>query len=124
MPATTPIAAPAGPSQPQAAGTPAAPPHPPADYIGRIQARLLAVKRYPAEARARGEEGTVLLRFVLAADGEVLSARVIRSSGVTSLDTEGLAMIARAAPFPPLPDELRATPLALAVPVTFSLRSR
>jgi protein TonB len=99
-------------------------PHPPADYVGLIQARLLAVKRYPAEARTRRQEGIALVRFVLAADGEVMSAQISCSSGFASLDAEGLAMIARAAPFPPLPETMSAAPLALAVPVAFSLRSR
>jgi D-alanine-D-alanine ligase len=50
---------------------------------------------YLTEARVHALEGIVLLRFVLAADGAVLSARVIRGSGVASLDAEGRAMIAR-----------------------------
>jgi hypothetical protein len=50
--------------------------------------------------------------------------RVTQSSGVASLDAEGLARIARAAPFSPLPDEWHVTQLALAAPHKFSLHDR
>jgi protein TonB len=99
-------------------------PTPPPDYVGLIQARLLAVKRYPTQARARDQQGVVSIYFVLAANGTVLSARVSQSSGVASLDDEGLAMVARAAPFPPLPETIKAAYLALVVPVAFSLHGR
>ena len=127
-PAAAPAAVPATPETPSTPETaigaaPTNPPPVPPDYIGLIQTRLASVKGYPTEARLHALEGVVLLRFVLAADGAVLSARVIRGSGVATLDAEGLAMIARASPFPPLPGALRATPLTLAVPVAFSLRA-
>jgi protein TonB len=106
-----------------AAGAPVAAPRLPPDYAGLITARLLAVKRYPPQARVHREEGTILISMMLAADGSVISTHISQSSGVTSLDTEGLAMVARAAPFPPLPETFKASPLALIVPVTFSLRA-
>lgn len=113
---------PASPANPAPVAAAAAPQLPP-DYAGRITARLLAVKRYPPQARSRREEGTILIGMILAADGSVISTRIDRSSGVTSLDSEGLAMVARAAPFPPLPDTFKASPLALVVPVTFALHA-
>ncbi len=72
-----------------------------------------ALKRYPSEARARGQRGMVLISFVVAADGAALSAHISNSSGVVSLDAEGLSMVARAAPFP---DALNPRLLGLVVP--------
>ncbi len=93
----------------------------PPEYTGQITARLLAVKRYPPQARALGDEGTILISLTLAADGTVISTHIGQSSGVPSLDAEGLSMVARAAPFPPLPDGFKG---ALLVPIAFSLRGR
>ena len=63
-------------------------------------------KRYPPRAQYRGEEGTVLVTFVVNRHGEVLNHEVERSSGNPLLDKEALAMIKRAQPLPVFPDEL------------------
>ena len=55
-------------------------------------------------------------------DGRVLSARLERASGVASLDQEGLDLLARAQPLPPLPADQPGESLELVVPVQFSLR--
>ncbi|SAY38294.1 energy transducer TonB [Candidatus Synechococcus spongiarum] len=63
-------------------------------------------KRYPRRAQYRGEEGTVLVTFVVNRHGEVLNHEVERSSGNPLLDKEALAMIKRAQPLPGFSDEL------------------
>ncbi|HXP95819.1 MAG TPA: TonB family protein [Telmatospirillum sp.] len=95
---------------------------PPPDYIGLIRARLEKVKRYPAAARAAGQEGTVHLSFVLDKTGDVVSWKISRGSGCEPLDDEVGAMIQRAS-FPPFPASLDQDRLRLLVPVEFSLKS-
>jgi periplasmic protein TonB len=46
--------------------------------------------RYPASARRRGQEGTVLLAVTVAVDGSVRDALVVRSSGHAVLDDEAV----------------------------------
>jgi periplasmic protein TonB len=62
-------------------------------------ARLQQNKRYPSGA-VRGEQGTVEFSFVVNSKGQVLSQRIVRSSGHRALDDEALAMIQRAQPLP------------------------
>jgi protein TonB len=62
-------------------------------------ARLQQNKRYPSGA-ARGEQGTVVFSFVVNSKGQILSQRIVRSSGHRALDDEALAMIQRAQPLP------------------------
>ncbi len=50
---------------------------------------------YPADALQRGQEGTVRLLLTIDATGKVVAARVIRSSGVESLDDSALRTIRR-----------------------------
>ncbi len=93
---------------------------PPPDYIGLIRAQLEKVKRYPADARAAGAEGTVLLTFVLERSGQVSNWKISRGSGVASLDDEAGVMI-RQAVFPPFPAAIDQDRLQLIVPLEFSL---
>lgn len=59
-------------------------------------------KRYPDDARQQGMEGQVAVRVTFGRDGQVLDARVARSSGSDPLDRAALAMFqgVRGPPFP------------------------
>jgi len=90
----------------------------------RWQAQLLAHlerrKRYPREARARGEQGVAYVTFSIDRAGNVTSAGVARSSGVAALDQGALDMLRRASPVPAPPAEI--TQLTFTVPVQFAIR--
>jgi len=76
-------------------------------------------KRYPPEARARGEQGVAKLGFVLDEEGRLLSSRIIASSGFAPLDEETLALVQRAQPFPPPPPGLANSEII--VPINFTI---
>jgi protein TonB len=77
-------------------------------------------KRYPSEARARGEHGVTRLAFSIDGQGRLLSSRIAASSGSAVLDAETLALVQRAQPFPPPPRELAGSEMT--VPVSFNIR--
>ena len=91
-------ATPPGPVATASAAVPAPPrppaPAAPASVASRAQSAVqhasgLSGNRppaYPADARQRGEQGTVRLEIELDADGIVTSVRVLRSSGSMALD--------------------------------------
>ncbi|MFC0240765.1 energy transducer TonB family protein [Rhodopseudomonas telluris] len=91
-------------------------------YRQRLAAHLQRYKRYPAEARAAGQQGTATLVFTVGRSGQVLSASLARSSGNAALDAETLAMVRRAEPLPAFPPELTQVSLRISVPVSFSVR--
>jgi len=68
--------------------------------IGR---QLESRKQYPPDARARREEGDVLIVFHLDRQGRLIGSRIVRSSGSAALDKAGLALVRQAQPFPPPP---------------------
>jgi periplasmic protein TonB len=72
-----------------------------------VNTRLNQFKRYPSQARSRGQEGTVTVAFVLDTDGHVVSSKIVRSSGSAILDKETLDLIARAQPYPVPPQRSR-----------------
>jgi len=66
--------------------------------------------------------GVVYVRFTMSRDGRVLAARIERATGVVSLDQEGLDLLQRAQPLPPLPSDQPGESLELLVPVQFYLK--
>lgn len=64
---------------------------------------LERAKQYPGSARQRGARGIATVGFVLDPSGGVASVVLLRSSGDAELDAEGVALVTRAAPFPPPP---------------------
>lgn len=93
-------------------------------YFARLMAWLQRHKTYPAELKRAKKQGTVLLNFSIGRRGELLSARVVATSGEPMLDQAALAMLQRASPMPALPDDLGLDTLTLTVPVEYSLITR
>lgn len=88
-------------------------------YLGLVVAHLRRFKRYPAEAQAANVQGTARVTFSVGAKGEVLATCIVASSGAKLLDEEAVAMVARAGPFPPIPQEIRRASMTFTVPVRF-----
>ncbi|MHC6228076.1 energy transducer TonB [Pseudomonas sp. X10] len=63
-------------------------------------------KRYPEDARRRGLQGINRLRFVVDAEGRILSYSLAGGSGSAALDRATLEMIRKAQPVPKPPKEL------------------
>src|SRR5690606_27597204 len=88
-------------------------------WQGRLMAHLERRKRYPFEARDRGETGVVYVRFRIDDAGNVLTEAIARSSGFRELDNEVLSLVRRASPMPRPPVD---APRTIVAPVVFSLR--
>lgn len=82
-------AAPSGsPSGPPAAAPAVAP-----GWNALLAAWLAAHRRYSEDARKRGEEGDVTIRFTVTADGRVSDVAMVKASGFQALDASALAML-------------------------------
>jgi periplasmic protein TonB len=92
------------------------------NWKSRLVARLERYKRYPAQAQARGEYGVAQLAFSVDRAGGVHHARIVHSSGSTTLDRATLALVARAQPLPPPPPEIRGAQIAIVVPIRYNIR--
>jgi protein TonB len=62
-------------------------------WLTNVVRQLQRFRRYPAAARSRKEEGTVLLSFSVDRAGHVLSRTIARSSGQADLNEEVIAVI-------------------------------
>ena len=92
-------------------------------YLAELARWLERHKRYPRQARSRGIEGTVNIRFTVNRDGELRTQQMIESSGSVVLDRAAASLLIRASPFPKPPPEIAGNlPLTLVVPVAYRLR--
>lgn len=91
------------------------------DYLEAVRRHLSRYKKYPPDALAKKQEGTVVVTFTLAHDGTVTSAEIERSSGNPLLDEAALAMIRSGSPVPPVPKRYWDKSGPITMPVDFSI---
>jgi periplasmic protein TonB len=109
---------------PQTASIPSPPPAPgptiSADYRSLLSSWLESHKRYPEEARQRGEQGRAVLRFRVDRYGRVLDYAVVSSSGFGDLD-QAVENMMRGAVLPPFPPSMTSPEIEVSVTIRFGL---
>lgn len=90
------------------------------NYRFILGSMLERAKHYPKTARQRGAKGAAIIGFVLDLSGKITSVSLLRSSGKADLDAESVALVSRAAPFPPPPPGAQ---VSFAIEVAFGMRS-
>ncbi len=90
-------------------------------YLSKIIAHLDRFKTYPASAKRFNLQGVTIVRFQMDRAGRVLGYRIVKSSGRPVLDQEVQALMVRAQPLPPIPQDWPQQQLDLEVPVSFTL---
>ena len=93
-----------------------------AAYKSQVRRKIERNRKYPPSARNGRIEGTVRVSFTLNRQGQVVSFRMVNSSGHPILDDEAAALIRRVSPMPAFPKELTISTLELTVPIKFALR--
>lgn len=91
-------------------------------YSAIVLAHLQRFRVYPDQARSAGVTGVSTVRFTIGASGNVMGVSLAGSSGAGVLDQAALAMVHRAAPFPPIPASLGRGSMSFAAPIRFNLR--
>jgi len=85
-----------------------------------LMQQLQQAQYYPSGARARQEQGTVILSFTVDRDGHVLVHDIAHSSGFPELDKEAGAMLMRAK-LPAFPASMPQKRIDLTIPIRFAL---
>jgi protein TonB len=112
-PSDLPVSQPA--SRPAGAEAPIA-----SDWQRSLAAWLAAHKTYPDEARRRGTEGSVVLRFTADRSGRVLDVVLVRSAGSSMLDAAAEAMV-RHAVLPPFTAGMSQDTVTVTVQIRYAL---
>lgn len=90
-----------------------------------ILAQLQREKRYPGYALRMKQQDTVMVRFTIDRDGNVLATAIEKSKGYATLDRESLQLLERASPLPKPPASAftQSDRMELVVPVSFAIRN-
>ncbi|MCK9909844.1 energy transducer TonB, partial [Microbacteriaceae bacterium K1510] len=79
-------------------------------------------KRYPSEAREKGEEGVAVVWFSIDRSGKVVTGKLQKSCGSTMLDKEAVEVLSRASPFPRPPSDMTDVSFSFALPIRFQIK--
>jgi protein TonB len=82
---------------------------------------LASRKTYPEEARRRGEEGRVTVRFTVDRSGRVVEAAIVSASGSALLDEAALGLL-RQAVLPAFPADMNQARITITTTMRYSLR--
>lgn len=87
-------------------------------YLGKLRDVLEKSKINPRSRLA----GTVWVKFKIGPNGDLISREITSSSGSKVLDDAAVAALDRAAPFPPMPNDVAQEAMVVSVPFKFITR--
>lgn len=87
-------------------------------YRQALMARLERERAYPRKLLAAGQDGLGMIAFRIDRGGQLIDTTVEGSTGNAALDRAAVAIVRRAAPFPPIPLQLP-DELTITLPVSF-----
>jgi protein TonB len=87
-----------------------------------IRPHILRYYNFPASARAKHQEGTVVVTFTITRQGRLTARNISKSSGYAELDGEALATLQRAQPYPPPPQDLTQQQFVFTLPMRYNIR--
>ncbi len=87
------------------------------NYPGKVAARLRRVARNISSSARAKAHNNAQVAFVVNSGGDIGALRLVRSSGSPELDKAALAIVGRAAPFPPIPPEAGRPNWAFTLPI-------
>jgi len=94
-----------------------------ATYLNAIKRKMLRIWDYPRRAFERNEEGNVIVRLSIDADGKLAHTVLLTSSGFPDLDNGALTVVKSAAPFDPLPQQYNLSRLHIVASFRYIIRN-
>ncbi len=92
------------------------------NYRHKLAQHIEKHKYYPASARRRSLQGKIMVAFKIGLQGDLRTAKIIKTSGHHLLDQAALVTIRQASPFPSPPEKYSLSDLAFSLPVHYSLK--
>ena len=92
------------------------------DYTPLVVAQIYKAIRYPNRAADKNQQGTVRIGVTIDRSGELISAVTTQESRYRLLNQAALKAVKKAAPFPQLPEQMKADSFEVNLPITFRLQ--
>lgn len=90
-------------------------------YIGSIKNAVEKNKKYPQLSKARGEEGSVVLKFRIHQDGKISDIGLQSSSSFEKLDEAAIKAVEKLGVFNAIPKDLEEEYMDISIPMKFKL---
>ena len=91
-------------------------------YIAKLSRWTFPFVQYPKSARRNGQEGSLMLKVVIARNGKVTDVTVVEGSGFSVLDKAAITAVKKASPYPAIPEDIRNDTFSFSVPIAFGLQ--
>ena len=92
------------------------------DYTPLVVAQIYKAIRYPNRAADKNQQGTVRIGVTIDRSGDLISAVITQESRYRLLNQAAHKAVKKAAPFPQLPEEMKADNFEVNLPITFRLQ--
>ena len=92
------------------------------DYTPLVVAQIYKAIRYPNRAADKNQQGTVRIGVTIDRSGHLISAVTTHESRYRLLNQAALKAVKKAAPFPELPEAMKADSFEVNLPITFRLQ--
>jgi TonB family protein len=93
-----------------------------AAYLSGVKKKIMRIWNYPAGAYEKSEEGEVVIKISIDANGTLAQAALLTSSGFVNLDSGTLSVVQAAAPFQPLPSQYELSRLHIIASFRYRLK--
>jgi periplasmic protein TonB len=90
-------------------------------YLEIVKLKIEKNKKYPEEAKRNHMEGTVSLKFIITADGDIRNTEIAKSSRHPTLDEAAMKALKDATPFPKPPERFFKGEVPLQISIIFQL---
>lgn len=91
-------------------------------YIAKLSRWTFPFVQYPKSAQRNGQEGSLVLKVVVARNGKVTGVSIVEGSGFSILDKAAIAAVKKASPYPAIPEDIRKENFSFNVPIAFGLQ--
>ncbi|MBI4681080.1 MAG: energy transducer TonB [Nitrospirae bacterium] len=82
-------------------------------YMKKLKEKIESIWKYPEEAARRGISGDLYIKFSIHKDGSLGEVELIRTSGYSDFDKAAIKALKEAAPYWPLPDDMKEGELSI-----------
>ncbi len=82
-------------------------------YMKKLKEKIESIWKYPEEAARRGISGDLYIKFSIHKDGSLGEVELIRTSGYSDFDKAAIKALKDAAPYWPLPDDMKEGELSI-----------
>ncbi len=89
------------------------------EYLALIQQKIGTYLFYPWEAKFKGWEGVVIVKFTLLRDGHLKELDIVKSSGYPLLDEAAVSAVRKASPYPSPEYYHQAEELEVILPINY-----